>query len=114
MSRRPERGAATVLVVALAGMLLMVGLAVTGVTAVVVAHRGAQSAADLAALAGSQAEVTGADACAAAQAIAQRNGARLIDCVLQGSDVVVRVGRTVRPGFGLSFDLAASARAGPG
>ena len=31
-----------------------------------------------------------------------------------GADVLVQVTRTVHPGFGLSFDLGARARAGPG
>lgn len=114
MSRRPERGAATLLVVAVAGMLLMIGLAVVGVTSVVVAHRRAQSAADLAALAGAQAVVGGHDGCAAADSIAQANGVRLTGCAVQGSDVLLQVSTSVRPGFGLTFSLAASARAGPG
>jgi secretion/DNA translocation related TadE-like protein len=114
VSRRPERGAATVLVVALSGLLMVVGLAVAGVTSVVVAHRGAQSAADLAALAGAQAEVGGDDGCAVAQALARANRARLTGCAVLGSDVLVQVSRSVRPGFGLRFGLEASARAGPG
>ena len=114
MSRRPERGVATVLVVAVAGLLLVIGLAVVGVTAVVVAHREAQAAADLAALAGAQAAVRGNDGCAAAEAVARANRARLTGCAVLGSDVRVQVSRSARPGFGLSFDLAASARAGPG
>jgi secretion/DNA translocation related TadE-like protein len=103
-----------VLVVALAGLLLVVGLAVLGVGAVVVAHRGAQSAADLAALAGAQAEVGGDGACVAAGAVAEANQAELTGCQLLGSDVLVQVSRTVRPGFGLTFELTARARAGPG
>ena len=114
MSRRPERGAATVLVVAVGGLLIMIGLAVAGVTSVVVGHRGAQSAADLAALAGAQAEVGGGDGCAAAGAVARANRARLTGCAVPGSDVLVQVSRSVRPGFGLRFVLEASARAGPG
>jgi secretion/DNA translocation related TadE-like protein len=114
VSRRPERGAATVLVVAVGGLLLAIGLAVAGVTSVVVAHREAQSAADLAALAGAQAEVGGDGGCAVADAVARANHARLIGCAVRGSDVLVQVSTSVRPGFGLRFDLAASARAGPG
>jgi secretion/DNA translocation related TadE-like protein len=114
VSRRSEQGAATVLVVALAGLLLVVGLAVLGVGAVVVAHRGAQSAADLAALAGAQAAVGGDDGCAAAGSVAAANQADLTACERLGSDVLVQVSRTVRPGFGLSLELTARARAGPG
>jgi secretion/DNA translocation related TadE-like protein len=114
VSGRGERGAATALVVAAGGLLMLIGLAVAGVTSVVVAHRGAQSAADLAALAGAQATVGGRDACAAAETIARANRARLTDCELLGSDVLVQVSRSVRPGWGLMFDLVATARAGPG
>ena len=114
MTRGEERGAATVLVVAVAGLLLMIGLAVGGVAAVVVTHRAAQSAADLAALAGAGAAATGNDACTAAGVIARANDARLTSCTVEVSDVVVQVSRIARPGFGLSFDLTADARAGPG
>ncbi len=114
MTRRAEGGAATVLVVALAGLLLVVGLAVVGVTAVVVTHRSAQSAADLAALAGAGALASGRDGCATADTIARGNGADLRSCEVAGRDVLVRVGATARPGFGLAFDLTARARAGPG
>ena len=114
MNGSRERGAATVLVVALAGLLLLIGAAVTGVTAVVVTHRAAQSAADLSALAGAQATVRGEDGCAAADAIARDNEAELIDCQVLAGDVLVQVHRTARPGFGLAFDLSARSRAGPG
>ena len=114
MSRRPERGAATILVVAVGSLLLVVGMAVAGVTSVVVAHREAQSAADLAALAGAQAEVRGEAGCAVSGAVARSNRARLTGCAVLDSDLVVQVSRTIRPGFGLQFDLEASARAGPG
>lgn len=114
MSRRPERGAATVLVVAVGGLLMMIGLAVAGVTSVVVAHRGAQSAADLAALAGAQAIARGEDGCVAAAAIAEANEAGLSGCQQLGADVLVEVRRAARPGFGLAFELSARSRAGPG
>lgn len=114
MTRRPERGAATVLVLALTALLLLVGLAATGVAAVVVSHRSTQSAADLAALAGAQAAGRGVDPCGAAASVARDNGAELTGCELLGRDVLVSVRRTARPGFGLTFELDARARAGPG
>ena len=57
--RPAERGAATVLTIAFAGLLLLLGAALGVVQAMVVAHRTAQSAADLAALAGAEAELRG-------------------------------------------------------
>lgn len=111
--RPGERGAATLLVVALAGLLLFIGVAVVGVTAVVVAHREAQSAADLAALAGARAWAEGDDGCVTASEIAQANRSVLTECHVLGRDVTVTVSRSTRPGFGLVLDLTARARAGP-
>ncbi|KRF37288.1 Rv3654c family TadE-like protein [Nocardioides sp. Soil805] len=114
-SRQPaaERGAATLLVVAAAGLLLFLGLALGGVSALVVAQRRVQSAADLSALAGATAAVEGGDACAAAAGTARANGADLVGCVRSGDSV--RVAVTV-PGVavpGGSRDVTAEARAGP-
>ena len=91
--RRPagEGGAATLLVVSAAGLLLFVGLAVSGVTALVVAQRRAQAAADLAALAGATAAAQGRDACVAASDTARANDAVLVSCVNADADVRVEV-----------------------
>ena len=69
---RDQRGAASLLVVALLSVLLLVGAALGVVAAMVWAHRVAQSAADLAALAGAADLQEGEDACAAASRIAGR------------------------------------------
>ena len=86
MSPRPrgERGAATVLAVSFLGVLVLVGAALGVVAAMVVAHRAAESAADLAALAGAGALADGGDPCAAAAAVATGNGARLDSCTTAG------------------------------
>lgn len=108
-----ERGAATVLVTACLGVVLLVGCALAVVAAMVAAHRTAQAAADLAALAGATARQRGGDACAAAGATAADNGADLVGCTLAGDTVTVRV---VVPGprwLGQPHDLSADARAGP-
>jgi secretion/DNA translocation related TadE-like protein len=119
-TRRPgpatahERGAATVLAVAFLGVLLLVGSALAVVGAMVVAHRTAQSAADLAALAGAGAIAHGDDPCPAAARFAAGNGARLLTCSVTAREVTVEV---VVPGprwLGQPHDLAARARAGPG
>ena len=59
-----ERGSATLLAVAMIGVLVLVGAALGVVGAMVHAHRVAQSAADLAALAGAEARGRGGDPCA--------------------------------------------------
>ncbi len=108
-----DRGAASLLVVACAAVLLLVGSALGVVAAIVTAHRAAQSAADLAALAGASAHQHGADGCARAGALAGANGARLLDCRLAGEDVVVTVEVDGPRWLGQQADLRGTARAGP-
>ena len=84
-----ERGAATTMVVACLSLLLALGAALGVVAAMVRDHRVAQSAADLAALAGAAALQRGDDGCAAAGSVAAANGARLAGCRTDG----VRRGR---------------------
>jgi len=103
-----------VLVVAVMGLLLVIGAALGVVAAMVRAHRVAQSGADLAALAGAHSAALGRDACADARRIAVANEVRLSSCRVDGRDVVVAV---VAPGphwLGQTADLTAQARAGPG
>jgi len=111
---RSQRGAASLLVVALLSVLLIVGAALGVVAAMVSAHRIAQSAADLSALAGAAGLQDGEDACAAASRIAGANDARLSSCVVQGEEVVVEVTVTGPRWLGQDADLSARARAGPG
>jgi secretion/DNA translocation related TadE-like protein len=111
MSHR-EDGAGAVLAVAVMGLLVTVTVATSGVVGVVAAHRRAQAAADLAALAGAAALHDGGDPCLQASAIAKRNGARLRRCQVDGWDVAVRVTANVRlPGD--SMELESRGRAGP-
>jgi secretion/DNA translocation related TadE-like protein len=116
VSRRigEERGAAALLAVAMGGVLLLVAAALGVAAALVVDHRRAQSAADLAALAGAAAIGRGDQPCAAAGEVAGLNGADLRDCSTSGLTVTVRV-RIEGPqwlGKGVG-DLEAIARAGP-
>ena len=102
------------LTIAFAGLLLLIGAALAVVQAMVVAHRSAQSAADLAALAGAEAQLRGAGGCAVAAAVAEANGATLTGCEAGATDLWVEV---LVPGphwLGQSADLAASSRAGRG
>jgi len=108
-----ERGAATLIVLALSGLVLFVGLALAGAAAIVLTQRAAQAAADLAALAGASAAVAGADACAAAGDIAAANGAALARCELTGAVVTIAV-RVEGPRLvARRYDVTAEARAGP-
>jgi secretion/DNA translocation related TadE-like protein len=110
---RDDRGAATLLVVAFLGLLLFVGAALGAVGALVGSHRSAQSAADLAALAGASALARGEDPCAAAASIARANGASVVACAPDGLEVRVGVEVTGPRWLGQAADLEAEARAGP-
>ncbi|GAA4805992.1 Rv3654c family TadE-like protein [Tomitella cavernea] len=84
-----DAGSATVF--AALGMLALLTFAVLCVQvggAVVARHR-AQAAADLAALAAAGALVDGSGACASAHTVAERNGARVSACTVEGRTVLV-------------------------
>lgn len=112
--RPDQRGAASVLVTACLAVLLLIGAALGVVAAIVRAHRAAQSAADLAALAGAGALQRGDDPCGSATGLAAANGARLVGCRIDGRDVVVRVEVSGPRWLGAVADPDATARAGPG
>lgn len=108
-----ERGSASLLVVALTGVILLLGMAASFTTAAAAAHRSAQSAADLAALAGAVALQRGEDPCSAAGSVAAGNDAEVSGCRVEGEDVVLEV-RVDSPTFlGHGFDIRGEARAGP-
>ena len=111
---RGEAGAATVTALAFLGVLVMVGAALGVVAAMIHAHRQAQSAADLAALAGAAALAHGDDACGSADRMASANHARLDGCQVVGSEVTVDVTVDGPRWLGQTADLQARARAGPG
>jgi secretion/DNA translocation related TadE-like protein len=101
------------MVVAVLGVLMLLGAALGVVAAMVAAHRRAQAAADLAALGGAQILRNGGDPCSQAAALATANGAALTSCAVQGSAVLVQV-RVAGPRWlGRHDDLSAQARAGP-
>ncbi len=109
-----DRGAASLLVATCVAVLLTIGAALGVVAALVRSHRSAQSAADLAALAGAAAWQRGVDACPAASRIAEANRAELVVCRREGEDVLVRVVLTGPRWLGQGADLVGEARAGPG
>lgn len=114
MSPRDQRGAATLLVLSMVAVLLSLAVALSGVAALVIAHRRAQAAADLAALAGASALARGRDACPAAAAVATANGARLVTCAVLDRDVRLQVRVEGPVLLGRRRALDAQARAGPG
>jgi secretion/DNA translocation related TadE-like protein len=108
-----ERGSASLPVIALLGLLMFLGAAMSFVAGVVADHRAAQSAADLAALAGAQSLQRGQDPCAAASRIAAVNGASVRSCEVSGEEVVIDVTVAARSYAGYSPDVTGRARAGP-
>ncbi|MCA1981682.1 Rv3654c family TadE-like protein [Nocardioides nematodiphilus] len=117
MSRRHGRdecGAVTVLAVAMLGVLVLMAAALAVGEAMVVAHRRAQSAADLAALAAAQAIQHAHDPCAAAAEVATANGAILTGCAVEAYDVTISAAVPGPRWLGAHADFAAQAKAGPG
>jgi secretion/DNA translocation related TadE-like protein len=111
---RDERGIATVLALALMGVLLAVTAVAVVATVVAVAGHRAGAAADLAALAGAQAVGDSRSACAAAALSAHRNGGEVTECSVVGLDVSVTVHVDTPRVVGLVWSVPADARAGPG
>jgi secretion/DNA translocation related TadE-like protein len=110
LSRRDE-GAATVLVVAMAGVLMFVATGLAAVGGLVTAQRQAQAAADLAALGGADDPAT---ACDAAARVAAANAASLDRCRVVGREVTVTVSVPGPPVPWRDVRVSAEARAGPG
>jgi len=112
--RRDDEGSATVLVLALSGLLAVVAALAAAIGAVAVARHRAAAAADLAALAAADRALDGERvACQAAGAATRAAGAVLTGCRVSGDiadvDVVVRP-----PGvLGSWGEAQARARAGP-
>jgi len=109
-----DAGYATVVAAAAVGVLvLLLGLGLQVGAAVLARHR-AETAADLAALAGAREAVRGADvACARAAEVAVGNGARLAGCSVEGWTVIVVTARSCGCMPSVSGDASGRARAGP-
>ena len=108
--RRSERGAATVLVVAMAGVLMFVTIGLAAAGGLVTSQRQAQAAADLAALAAAS-DLD--DACGRAAEVAGANRAALEDCRVDGDEVTVSVSVAGPRVPWREVRVAAEARAGP-
>ena len=108
-----DRGVATVFMcMGVALVLVMTALAIH-LGAAVLARQRAETAADLAALAGAALVMQGPDlVCADVVRVAGANGATVDSCVVQGTDVLVSVVARVQAGP-ISGTVSARARAGP-
>ena len=101
------------LVLAMAGVLCFVAVALGVVAGAVRAQRSAQSAADLSAVAAAAALGHGRDGCASARTVAIANGATLAVCTVRGDEVRVAVHVSGPRWPGRRMVLTAEARAGP-
>lgn len=109
---RDERGVAVVVTIGLIAVLVLVASVTVGTVAIVLAHRRAQVAADLASLAGAAALQQGGDACATAARIVSLNEGTMTACQTAGSSVVVATAVRLFASLG-GADVPARSRAGP-
>lgn len=110
---RDERGVAVASGLVLMGVLVVVAILAAAIGGLVAAHRQAEAAADLAALAGAAGVQDGRDPCARAAGVARANRARVVGCRVDGFEVTVTVVVTGARFLGQRPDLRARARAGP-
>ncbi|PYC68286.1 helicase [Micromonospora arborensis] len=109
-----QQGGATVVLLAVGMVFVLVGTFGAAVVGAAMAAQRAAVAADLGALAGAGKAFDGdSAACTFAADIAARNGGRLVDCRLDGLDLLVTVEVAVTPLPGLTRIAASTARAGP-
>jgi secretion/DNA translocation related TadE-like protein len=112
--KQPDRGSATILVLAFGLVFVAAGVAGAAVGAARIGRHQAQVAADLGALAGAAHAIEGqAAACGLAARYVEANGGRLAGCQVDGLDVVVDVELTVDLPLGFPRQAHAAARAGP-
>jgi len=109
---RDEGGVAVVVALGLLAVLALVAAVSVGTVAIVLAHRRAQTAADLAALAGASALQRGDDPCLAAARIARRHDAALGQCLVDGQTLGVTTTVALPSVLGGRL-VPARARAGP-
>jgi secretion/DNA translocation related TadE-like protein len=110
--RNRDDGFALLWSLAIAGALVIIGVAGLSLSALTLAHARAGNAADLAAIAAAS---NALDPCGSAERVASANSAELIDCAIADSDVIVRV-QVRAPAIAqwLGGDrLEVTARAGP-
>lgn len=112
-ARHDETGAGTLLGLSMVMLLVTTALAAAVAVGIVAAHRTAQAAADLGALAGAAELGRGGDGCTAAADVVRRNGASLDDCRASGFGLTVVVHTRSPRVLGRTGDLRARARAGP-
>lgn len=108
-----ERGSATVYAIAVGAVLGLLALAIVQATTLIRLQHEVAKAADLAALAASQASVAGRDGCLAASDLAQLNHARLVSCRMDFDVATVTTRGESKAVWGQRFAFERKARAAP-
>jgi len=111
--RGSERGAVTVHAAVVAVMLLVAALIITEMAGLVRLRHRVAGAADLAALAATQASVAGEDGCAAARRIAGRNDAEVLHCRMDFDVATITTRATSGTWWGHRWAVEQKARAAP-
>ena len=111
--RRDEAGIAVPMVVVGMALVTTVAIVVALLGRLLADQRRADSAADLAALAGAAAVQRGEPPCEAVAWAVTRNGARLGSCTVEGEHVRVEVVRRSASFLGRELEVAGAAHAGP-
>lgn len=108
-----ERGVATVWAAVAIAVLVLVGVVGLQIAQLIGLRHTASAAADLAALAGSRASLSGQDGCERAADVAQENGATLPECRMD-ADVATVTARAESPRWwGGQWAVEQRARAAP-
>jgi secretion/DNA translocation related TadE-like protein len=113
VSIRRERGAVTVHAMTIAILLLVVTLVLLQAAALIRLRHRVAAAADLSALAASQASVAGDDGCVAARTIARANEAEVVRCRMDYDVATVTVRAVSRPWWSSTWAAEQRARAAP-
>lgn len=113
MTRRGERGAVAVHAATVAMLLVVAALLITELAGLVRLRHRVASAADLAALAASQASVSGEEACAVARRIAERNDAKVLVCRMDLDVATITARGTSHTWWGHRWAFEQKARAAP-
>ncbi len=108
-----ERGAVTIYAVVIGSLLGMVAMVIVQASTLVRLQHEVTKAADLSALAATQASVRGGDGCAAAKDLAHRNHARLVRCRMDFDVASVTTRGESRSVWGKHFGFERKARAAP-
>ena len=108
-----ERGAVTVHAIAIGSLLGLIAVVIVQASTLVRLQHEVTKAADLSALAASQASVAGKDPCAAATEIGRRNHATVIRCRMDFDVATVTTRGESRAVWGQQFGVERKARAAP-